>query len=158
MNSVLWKALKKNGTSVTQMQNGKYTNFVSEDKSDWILFSLHNLKNNSNYSIDLIRGTFLFNGIPVVPSIQNDLFDIPILKKGFKYSSTLFWYNEMITQIGVSTDSYCANVHIGYVVDINEPCIINNREGILVKARPMLKLCTANNTVSFSTSYQFKQK
>lgn len=155
MNSVIWKALKRDGSSICEEQNGKYNNFLQVDKKDWIYFSICNKKNNANYSIDLISGTFMFNGIPIIPAIQNDVYDIPCINRGFQYCSTLFWYNEFVAyqETGQTT---CQNVYIGYVVELNIQGIRNNYKGKYLKARPMLKLNTTNNMVSFSTSYSFQ--
>lgn len=158
MDNIIWKAITKKGQMICQQEQGKYNNFLDYDHQQWICFTLFNKTNNLNYGIDLIRGCFLFNGVAVHPSIQNNIYDVPCIpKQRFNYGKTLFWYNQFLSQLNTNTtENKCINVFIGYTVQLDSNITINKRDGIIKLARPCLKLNTITNMVSFSTSYVFQ--
>ena len=161
MNNVIWKALTKRGFTVfqEQPQTGKYNLFTDMDKQDWIMFSIYNKTNNATYGINLKNGSFLINGASLMPSVQNTPYDIPCIpKQRFDYTTTLFWYNEIMEQpTNPHNKPECLNVYIGYKIPMNVQCSVDGvHGGKLIQARPMLKLNLKNNMASLSTSYKFQ--
>lgn len=161
MDSVLWKAIDKNGNVFVQQEGDKYNNFTDLKKQQLICFSLFNKNNNCNYMINLKTGQFIFNGISFSPSIQNEQLDLDIIcNHNLNYAKNLFWYNEMNCDFNMLSRSYsdskCVNTFMGYSVLLNIPKIIDGKNGIISKARPMIKIQRNNNKVTFSNCITFK--
>ena len=158
MENIIWKAVTKKGQLICQQNDGKYNNFMDYDRSQWMHFTLFNKKNNANYGIDLLKGCFLFNGLPMQPAIQNGVYDIPIIaKQPFNYGKTLFWYNQFMAQLNTNTNqNKCLNVFAGYSINVDIDTVINNKHGKVKIVRPCIKINTITNMASFSTSYLFE--
>lgn len=158
MNNVFWQAITPNKV-ILQQENGKYNNFTTIDKKDWLIFNIINKQNNNAYGIDLKTGHFIYNGINVQPAIQSGVYDIPCIpQEEFDYTKTLFWYNQMISEFNtLNSKSFCQSVYIGYQVKLKKPFVWRKKySGFITLARPMLKLNLVDNCVSFSTAYIFE--
>ena len=57
---------------------------------------------------------------------------------------------------GSYSDSKCVNTFMGYSVLLNIPKTIDGKNGIISKARPMIKIQRNNNKVTFSNCITFK--
>lgn len=163
MQNLLWKAVLKNGQIVCQEKDGQYFDFTELDKNNLMCFGVTNSNNNSNYTINLITGQFLFNGISLSPSIQYNGFDIDcITGKKLNYSKGLFWYNQLSSQFnaisGISSDVQIHSTFFGYQVFLQLPYTFNNIVGTITLARPMIKIQRNNNKVTFSNQFIFEYK
>ena len=160
MNKIIWKAITKTGQLKLQQNNGIYTNFMDLDRQTLISFNLFNKSNNANYGIDLMSGYFMFNGMSVMPAIQNGVYDVPCMpKERFDYRKTLFWYKQFTAGLNTAnTATQCINVFAGYTVQLDQQAVINNKVGRIILARPCIKINAKNNLCSLSVSYVFEYK
>ena len=159
MDNFCWKAITNKGELIQQFStDGSYVDFTKVDKKDWICFNIFNNKNNMSYGIDLLNGSFIFNGVNIIPAVQSGIFDIPCIPNWrFNYNETLFWYNQFLSQLNsCNSTTKCVNVFIGYKLPLNADFSLQQKTGKIVMVRPMLKLNALNNSVTFSTSYVFQ--
>ena len=163
MDNLMWKAIYQDGKVISQFENGNYNNFTELNKNGMLAFSVINTNNNCNYTINLKTGQFVFNGVPISPALNKDDFDIDcITNAGYDYSENLFWYNELSSSVGVFGTSQnctkCEETYMGYLVRVNVPYKLNDIDGFVIAARPMLKIKNKTNKVLFSMSFVFKYK